>query len=82
MYNFISTVGSFVMAVGVLFFFFNVLRTHAWQRGRRAGNDPWLAQHARVAHDLAAAAAQLRQRPVRESARPLRDLRVKLKERA
>src|SRR6059036_2283312 len=33
-YNFISTVGSFVMALGVLLFFFNVFRTHALRAGR------------------------------------------------
>ena len=35
-------------------------------RGPRAGNDPWLGRHARVVHDLAAAAAQLRPRAVRD----------------
>src|SRR5215471_13741044 len=42
-YNFMSTVGSFVMAIGVLTFFLNVFRTHALRHGRRAGNDPWRA---------------------------------------
>jgi cytochrome c oxidase subunit 1 len=40
-YNVISTVGSFILAAGVLVTVFNVF----WsvRKGRRAGPDPWLA---------------------------------------
>ncbi|HVN61520.1 MAG TPA: cbb3-type cytochrome c oxidase subunit I, partial [Gaiellaceae bacterium] len=38
-YNVVSTVGSGVMAVGVVVLLVNVFRTHT--NGRRAGNDPW-----------------------------------------
>ena len=62
-YNLISSIGSYVMGLGVLVLFWNLWRS---RKGNRAGNDPWLARHARVVYDLAAAAAQLRQRSVRD----------------
>ena len=40
-YNMISTIGSYVMAVGMLVFVVNVIKTA--RTGQRAGNDPWLA---------------------------------------
>ena len=39
-YNMISTIGSYVMGIGMLVFVVNVVRTT--RTGRRAGNDPWL----------------------------------------
>ena len=38
-YNLISTIGSFLLGIGVLITVINVLRSV--KHGRRAGNDPW-----------------------------------------
>jgi cytochrome c oxidase subunit 1 len=38
-YNLISTIGSFLLGIGVLITVINVIRSV--KRGRRAGNDPW-----------------------------------------
>ena len=62
-YNLASTIGSYVMGLGILIFVWNAI---ASRKGRRAGNDPWLGRHARVVHDLAAAGAQLRRGAVRD----------------
>jgi len=39
-YNLVSSIGSYVMGLGILFFLANVWRS---RKGPRAGNDPWLA---------------------------------------
>jgi cytochrome c oxidase subunit 1 len=62
-YNLISTIGSYVMTLGLLVFVFNVIKS---RHGRRAGNDPWLADTLEWYTELAPAAAQLRQRPLRD----------------
>jgi cytochrome c oxidase subunit I len=38
-YNLISTIGSFILGLGVLLTVINVLRSY--KRGQKAGNDPW-----------------------------------------
>jgi cytochrome c oxidase subunit 1 len=38
-FNLISTIGSFILGVGVLLTVINVL--HSIKHGKRAGNDPW-----------------------------------------
>ena len=57
-YNMISTIGSFVMAVGMLVFVVNVVQDDAQRPARR--QRPVARRHARVVHDLAAAAVELR----------------------
>ena len=63
LYNLISTVGSFILAIGVLVTAFNVLRSVKHGADRRAG--PVEGQHAGVVHHVAAAGQQLRRHPAR-----------------
>ena len=39
-YNLVSTIGSFILGIGVLITVINVLHSIA-KHGKRAGNDPW-----------------------------------------
>jgi cytochrome c oxidase subunit 1 len=78
-YNMTSTIGSFIMGVGVLVFLTAVVRS---RHGRRAGNDPWRADTLEwfttsppPPHNFDAPV------PYVTSARPLYDLRRKLQER-
>ena len=69
LYNMISTVGSFILAAGVLVTIINVARS--LKHGAVAGPGPVEGEHARVVHALAAAGEQLRRRPA-ACARPSR----------
>jgi cytochrome c oxidase subunit 1 len=40
-WNLISTIGSYILAIGILLTLANVV--HSAKRGKKAGNDPWLA---------------------------------------
>ena len=66
-YNLVSTIGSFILGVGVLITLINVLRSI--KHGKRAGQRPVAGQHARVVHAVAAAAQQLRRDPARSQRR-------------
>jgi cytochrome c oxidase subunit I len=77
-YNLISTIGSGIMTIGLLLFLLNVVRTA--RTGRRAANDPWLADTLEWFTTSPPPDHNFDRIPYVTSARPLRDLRRRLAE--
>ncbi|HZR94611.1 MAG TPA: cytochrome c oxidase subunit I [Gaiellaceae bacterium] len=76
-YNLASTIGSYVMGLGFLVFAAAVARSRG---GRRAGNDPWLGDTLEWYTTSPPPPHNFETVPYVTSARPLYDLRRKLKE--
>jgi cytochrome c oxidase subunit 1 len=71
--NFISTIGSYIIALGVLVFLFNVLVNVFLKQGRPAGDDPWQGDTLEWATASPPPPYNFARIPAVHSARPLKE---------